>query len=305
MPILLLVTLLLVTLFSQGCLDISFSPVPGPGFSRPGKLEDLYDVLPDIGQCYEGVLKETEKQKALEELNFIRSLHGLRPVAYDYQSDIFTARAALIIVASRQMSHFPSSSLPCFTQEGYFGSSTSNLYMRGWYDTIPATENFVIGWIIDDEVESLGHRRWLLSPFLKQISFGRVDVWGFTGAAIRVIYESTVPSSVDFVAYPYGEYPRNLFIPNWYLSFSAVPSKSSVWANERVDFSRATIEVVDEAGNSIPVHSIRFDNQGYGVPNNLQWKCDGLRYGKTYRVKIKNVRFDGKMLEYEYWFRIM
>lgn len=296
---------LLFTLVLNGCLNIPFSPVQGPEFSKPGKLEDLYEVLPDIRQCYEGVLKEAEKQKALEELNFIRNLHNLNPVTYDYQSDIFTAKAALIIAASKQMSHFPDSSLPCWTQEGYFGSSKSNLYWWGWYDTIPKTEDFIKGWVIDDEVESLGHRKWLLNPFLEQISFGRVDIPNFTGAAIRVIYDSTAFSNVDFVAYPYEEYPRNLFLFDWYFSFTAIPEKHDIWANERVDFSRATIEVTDEAGNSISVHSVRFDNEGFGVPNNLQWKCSGLQYGKTNWVKISNVRFGGRVLSYEYWFRIM
>ncbi len=295
----------LFTLALNGCLNIPFSPVQGPEFSKPGKLEDLYEVLPDIRQCYEGVLKEAEKQKALEELNFIRNLHNLNPVTYDYQSDIFTAKAALIIAASKQMSHFPDSSLPCWTQEGYFGSSESNLYWWEWYDTIPKTEDFIKGWVIDDEVENLGHRRWLLNPFLKQISFGRVDIPTFTGAAIRVIYDSTVFSNVDFVAYPYEEYPRNLFLFNWYFSFTAIPEKHDIWANERVDFSRATIKVTDETGNSISVHSVRFDNEGFGVPNNFQWKCSGLRYGKTNWVKINNVRFGGRVLSYEYWFRIM
>jgi hypothetical protein len=273
---------------------------------QPSGIDDLYEILPDIQTCYEGILKGSEKQKVLEELNFIRSLHGLNPVSYDYEDDIYTAKAALIIVANEEMNHYPDQSYKCWTEEGEFGCSHSNLYMSwGWEDKIPKSEDFVIGWVVDEEVESLGHRRWMLFPFLSNTSYGRVDVLGFTGVVIKVINDKINPSNVDFVAYPYEEYPRNLFLKNWYLSFSVVADRNNLWNNEKVDFSDAVIEVNNEGGETLQVNSIYYDNEGYGIPNNLQWKVNGIKYGVKYTVNIKNVKVLGINKNYEYWFKLI
>lgn len=300
-----LVITFLGTLLLSGCLDILIPP-PGPSFPQPMGIDDIYEILPDIDMCDEGVLKDTEKEKALDELNFIRSLHGLKPVSYNYKDDIYTAKAALIIVANKKMNHHPDSSYKCWTEEGEYGCSKSNLSMSwGWESNIPKTENFVIRQVIDNNVESLGHRRWLLFPFLKNISYGRVDVFGFTGAAIKVINEDLTPANVDFVAYPYGEYPRNLFVKNWYLSFSIVADRNDRWNNVNVDFSNAIIEIYDEKGNALPIKSISYNNEGYGIPNHLQWKTDGIKNSIKYTVDIKNVKVFGVYKDYQYWFTLI
>ena len=296
----------LLLFFSAGCLDIILPPPPGPSFPQPSGIDDLYEILPDIQTCYEGVLKDSEKQKALEELNFIRSLHGLNPVSYYYEDDIYTSKAALIIVANEELNHYPDQSYECWTEEGEFGCSHSNLYMSwGWEGKIPKSEDFVIGWVVDEGVESLGHRRWMLFPFLKDTSYGRVDILGFTGAVIKVVNDEINPSNVDFVAYPYEEYPRNLFLKNWYLSFSVVADRNNLWNNEKVDFSDAVIEIHNEDGEILQVNSIYYDNEGYGIPNNLQWKVNGIKYGIKYTVNIKNVKVFGINKNYEYWFNLI
>jgi len=212
----------------------------------------------------------------------------------------------LIIVANEEMNHHPDQSYKCWTEEGEFGCSHSNLYMSwGWEDKIPKSEDFVIGWIVDEGVESLGHRRWMLFPFLSNTSYGRVDVLGFTGAVIKVINDEITPSNVDFVAYPYEEYPRNLFIKSWYLSFSVVADRNNLWNNEKVDFSNATIEIHNENGEALQVNSIYYDNEGYGIPNNLQWKVNGIKYGIKYTVNIKNIKVVGVIKNYEYWFELI
>ncbi len=297
---------LLLFFFSSGCIDIILTPPPGPSFPQPSGIDDIYEALPDIQTCYEGVLKDSERQKALEELNFIRSIHGLNPVGYNYEDDIYTANAALIIVANEEMNHHPDQSYNCWTEEGEFGSSHSNLHMSwGWENKIPKSEEFVIGWIIDEGVESLGHRRWMLFPFLSNTSYGRVDVLGFTGAVIKVIDDEITSSNVDFVAYPYEEYPRNLFSKNWYLSFSVVADRYNLWNNEKVDFSNAVIEIHNKNGEALQVNSIYYDNKGYGIPNNLQWKADGIKYSTKYTVSIKNVKVFSVIKNYVYWFKLI
>ena len=296
---------LLLLFVLSGCQDI-FTLPPGPYFPPPPNIADIYEVLPDIKNCSEGVLKDSEKQKVLEELNFIRSLHGLKPVSYNYKDDIYTAKAALIIVANEELNHHPDPSYKCWTKEGEYGCSHSNISMRwGWESNIPKSEDFVISQFIDNNVESLGHRRWILFPFLKNISYGRVDVPGFTGAAIKVINDDTTTANVDYVAYPFEEYPTNLFAKDWYLSFSVVANRNDLWANKSVNFRNAAIEISDESGNLLSVSSIYYNNEGYGNPNHLQWKVTGLKNGVKYTVSIKNVKVLGKDRSYEYWFKLI
>jgi len=204
------------------------------------------------------------------------------------------------------MNHHPDPSYKCWTEEGEYGCSRSNLSMSwGWESDIPKTEDFVIRQVIDNNVESLGHRRWLLFPFLKSISYGRVDVPGFTGVAIKVINDEITSANVDFIAYPYEEYPRNLFFKNWYLSFSVVADRYNRWNNVNVDFSNAIIEINDENGKYLPINSVYHNNEGYGIPNHLQWKAEGIKDGVKYTVNIKNVKVFGANKNFEYWFRLI
>ena len=48
-----------------------------------------------------------------------------------------------------------------------------------------------------------------------------------------------------------------------------------------------------------------FDNVGYGIPNNLQWKVAGLQSNVRYAVTIANVRVAGAARTYDYTFRIV
>ncbi len=191
-------------------------------------VDELYDVKPNPAACNEGVLKETEKQKVLKKLNVIRKLHGLKPVAYNSDDDKLTAKSALIMQANATLTHTPDKSMKCWSEEGAKGSGKSNLFIgfaSGRKD-VDTSESYVAGWLIDDGVDSLGHRRWLIDPFLKYVSFGRVDgkpvvnsEWETTtGAAISVINEESADikdTKTEFVAYPYQNYSNELFKKNW------------------------------------------------------------------------------------------
>lgn len=156
-------------------LGLSFFLLLPPDYSAAVSLNDLYDVGPDVSQCDEGILKQTEKDKALNEVNRIRDLLNLPQVIYDSSFDNQTAQAALIIAANNDMSHYPPSTHACFSQDGADGSR-SNLSMY-WQSgsfsppDFPESEAMIANWLIDSGVESSGHRRSILDPFLKQISY--------------------------------------------------------------------------------------------------------------------------------------
>ncbi|WP_319557723.1 hypothetical protein [Thiomicrorhabdus sp.] len=282
-------------------------------------LEAIYDRVPDISICDQGSLKQTERDKALATLNQIRALHGLKAVPYNSADDIYTEKSALIGVANAKLDHYPTADYQCFTNDGATGSENSNLHLsriQGTVTELESSDKSIIEFLIDENVDNIGHRRWLLNPFLAYVSYGRVDgkpsvdsQWDFaTGVSLKVINDENADisdSTIDYIAYPYGNYPAAYFQNGWYMSFSVLADKIDFWANQKsVDFSAASIEVTDSNSQALNVNSVSYYNDGRGLPNVLQWKVDGTVSNQEYTVKIQNVVVSNQAQNYEYTFTI-
>ncbi len=308
--------LLIVSFVALNACDIPDELIPDD-VTQPVDMNELYDDMPDMASCYEGILKDTQKQKALNEVNAIRNLHNLPAVSYLSDGDVETAKSALISVANGELTHYPDETYACYTSEGAKGSETSNLYIGYYTDVsnIAQTKDTIIAFLIDNNVESLGHRRWVIDPFLKYISYGRVDGypivgdsdWNVTGATLQVVHDEQADISdltVEYVAYPYENYPEKYIENDWYLSFSVLADKESYWDNKNVDYSSATITVTSGAGINLTVHSISSNTSGAGLQNIIQWKADGIMNSVQYTVTIDSVLVNGETKSYDYWFTI-
>lgn len=289
-------------------------------FSQAPTWESLYKVRPVLSSCTPGELTDTEKAQLLAFTNYIRAIHKMQPLTYMTNGDAAAQAASLIMVANATLTHAPPSNLLCYSQAGFDGAATSNLHI-GLRSNVALdySEDAVIGWLIDDKSASgdqLGHRRAVINPFVNGVAFGRVDgnpkvaeysSYFATGMAMKYNYYSgsAVGLQNDFVAYPYSNYHPMLFNKDFYLSFSAIPDKSNIWANQDVDFNTATISMKDANGKSIAVSSQKYDNDTWGsMPNNLQWKAAGLVENMLYNVEIKNVKYNGETKNYAYWFKL-
>ncbi|WP_204350717.1 hypothetical protein, partial [Klebsiella variicola] len=74
------------------------------------------------------------------------------------------------------------------------------------------------------------------------------------------------------------------------LSFGVIANKSANFgANATVSFANATIVVRARGGAALTVSNVSWDNDGYGLPNSLQWKVAGLAANTIYDVTISNV----------------
>ncbi|MDO6388250.1 CAP domain-containing protein [Uliginosibacterium sp. 31-12] len=274
----------------------------------------LYQSAPLVSSCIAGQLQASEKNSVLTRLNEIRARHGLPAVSYDSSGDAAAAAAALYMVANETLTHTPSSSGKCYSEDAYRLANTSNLYTSWGYSTVTTpSADAMVSYLIDSGVSSLGHRRWLLYPFFAATSFGRVDSApaGGTGrmaSALRTIggEASSVSMSNDFVAYPYGSYPASEFSTSWFLSFSAIASKTNRANNggSQVSFAGATITVTDGNGQSLGITEQSANYEGYGLPNHLQWKVVGLANGGSYTVRIAGVNVNGTSRDYQYAFQL-
>lgn len=279
-------------------------------------LASLYNDLPDPDECDPGQLVDAERQNVLQYVNQVRAAHGLPTVGYASEHDDEVTASALITAANDLLSHQPTSDLKCWSDAGYRGSNAGNLGWAARFDQESemafSTKYMVDLWWNDDGEPSVGHRRWMLNPFLTSIAFGRVDrpmtesESAVTATTLWVINEdeadiSTLP--IDFVAYPFEITPRRRFNSQAELSFSALVDRTDFWANQDVDYSSATIEVTDPSGERIAVNNIRRLNDGAGLPNALVWQSP-IEQGTRYDVTIGNVRWEGKVKGYSYWFEV-
>lgn len=277
---------------------------------------------PNLTSCTKGDLLDSEKQLILQKVNSIRALHNLKPVTYEYSFDAPASEAALMMARNDQLNHTPPNSWPCWSQTGYDGAEHTNLYIS-WYSSsqAPKTETSIVNWMLDNFSDRVGHRRWIIDPFLKKIAIGRADGlsilqqgMGVCSMALYVIDEDKQDVSdwqVNYVGYPYQYYsPEYVFYNDgsgqkWqYLSFTYVADKYNYWNNQNVDYSAATVTMTDENGNNIGISKTFYDNEGYGVPNCLKWMPTELNKEVKYTVKITGVKYGAQSSNFEYWFKL-
>ena len=286
------------------------SPAPtSPGSSASGAI---YASAPDVAGCEPGVLSDSEQQRVIDGLNRMRARHGLAAVAHDSTADGSVSAAALMMVANGQLDHSPPVSWNCFSNGGSDGAAQSNLYIRSTtaasldVDSLDA----LAALLIDRGVGTLGHRRWMLDPFLGNVSWGRADGQPigrnrrYMAGALKVIGngKAALPAGApQFVAYPHGDYPAELYPAGAAMSFSVLADADRRSANfGSVSFSGASVTLTDESGNTLVVSALADDYGGFGLPNLLSWQTPALRTGERYQIRVEGVFVFGAVRDYAY-----
>lgn len=298
------------------------SPSPSPASPSPAtfaaQAQALYSVQPDVATCQAGQLTAATKQDALNTVNTIRQLHGLAPVVYDSTGDDPVQQISLMSAANNALNHAPPATWRCYTAAGATGGGSSNLYggVASANLSFATTQDHMVVWLGDvGSEDTLGHRRWMLDPFLTRIAYGRLttqaaDGTRYSAAALQVInsVDGSKAVSVDQVAYPVGDYPRAYYPSGAALSLTVVADKSSRYgtANKSVDYSAATYSVVQRGGAALGVTGVVYDNTGYGVPNNVRFKVSSpLVSNVFYDVTVSGVKVNGVARSFTYAFRLV
>ncbi|RZM35301.1 MAG: CAP domain-containing protein [Sphingomonas sp.] len=260
------------------------------------------------------MLKASVKADFLAKLNAIRALHQLPAVTYSEAEDAQEADSSLMMAVNKQLSHTPPTSWTCYTASGATAAGASNL-IGGWGTGLgfDSEDSYLGLWLTEGGSASIGHRRWILNPFLGKTSYGRVavvlpDGSRASAASMRVFNFTggvTAPAGLPaYVAYPSGDYPARYFTLSSYLSFSVVAGTTSTFgANANVRYDRATITVTGPGG-ALAVSDVTSDNEGYGLANNVQWRVAGLQAGVTYTVTITGIT-GAPRTDYSYTFRVV
>ncbi|MEH3036952.1 MAG: CAP domain-containing protein [Sphingomonas adhaesiva] len=301
----------------SGTTVAPFPAAPAAPASWNAGVAALYATAPDVPNCRAGVLNASVRADVLTRLNALRAIHHLPAVTYADADEEQATQAALLMAANGKLDHFPTSAWTCYTENGRKGAGSSNLYGGLIASNLAfySEDAYLAGWMIETSnivANNVGHRRWMLDPFLGRISYGRVaqllsDGRRTDASALKVFdFAGGVPapgSLPAFVAYPQGDYPARYFDPRALLSFSVIADATQRGgANATVNFSAATVTV--KAGTTtLAVSNITFDNVGYGLPNNIQFNVAGLQDNVTYEVTVANVTVRGAAKSYTYTFR--
>lgn len=166
-----------------------------------------YEEEPSITAPYSpGSLSQKTLQQALNMTNFVRYTAGLPKVELDDDYIYLAQCASLVNAANERMSHYPDKPDGIddeLYEAGRIGASTSNL---GWgYDSIPES---IKAYMEDHTESSVGHRRWVLYPWLKKVGFG----YAGNQTAMHVIdYYIDTSSSFDYVTWPPKNMPMELY----------------------------------------------------------------------------------------------
>ncbi len=259
----------------------------------------IYSRLPDVANCDPGSLTGTAKNRALEVLNEVRSLHGLPDVQYDSFYDAEVQSASLVQRANNYINHHPAQNDRCYTALAGSGSSSSNLHLSSSSDNGDPAGN-ILSWIQDKNNVSTfmaaGHRRWSLYPALGYISYGQVK-----GASAQKVFRfgmesgEPAPPDLDFVAFPYQAYPYILVEKGgktapWSLSMVPYGNMSNTFDY----FVDAEVKVKEKStGKQLSVSNLYSDTKGFGLHNFLSWLVDDYDYDTEYLVEIDNIQLPG------------
>ena len=248
-----------------------------------GYTEEFERTEPDSGytghvnSCVGGATDQEFRDSLLQRLNWFRRMAGLDVVA---ERRTFTREAqfaALIMAAKGEFSHYPPASWPCYTTQGGSGASRSNLHLR-WtpgvstdHEGVAALDQYMLD--AGDRNTGVGHRRWMLSPFLGDVGFGKAygdqaqtDALHATGNLRRIASDSR--EAGDVIAWP----------PPGYVPAATVWKRWSFTVLGRADFSTASVTVVGEGG-PLAITVVHRDDRNSRPPGRspaIVWELEGI-----------------------------
>ncbi len=253
-----------------------------------------------------GSLEHNYLTDGLNMMKFIRFLADLSTDIYLSDSGNDLAQHGALLIATSEFSHTPVKPDEMSDEiynKGYNATSSGNLAagVKGISDSIKR--------LMDDDdvanIEVLGHRRWQLSPNLKEFGIGYVesnDMYKYY-SVIKVFKGlETTYRPYDTVLWPNQlAFPINFFGNNVPWSVTLNPE---IYDSSKI--SEIEVSIIDEDGNTIVLNNNNKDlegayfnvsTNGYGVPFCIVFRPDNIVYelDKKYTIHIDNIYLrDGK-----------
>ena len=251
------------------------------------------------------------KSRALRAVNEVRALHQLPAAGYADGYDSEVQEASLVQIANGYLSHKPKEGDKCFSAAAAAGAGSSNLF-KASSASDPARDIFA--WTNDDTnspsaLAGVGHRRWILSPGLGQVAYGKVR-----GASALKVFRFarqapvTLPPQISYIAMPSGMYPYLLVSPQttpWSISTVSPGAPGTTPYNYFAE-AKVSVRETGKNGQELAVRSLYSKANGPIRPSFLSWMVDGWKYDTEYLVRVTDIQQPGgAVTEFQYPVRIV
>ncbi len=258
------------------------------------RSESTFKKEPVLTAPYDpGELSDETTQEALAMLNFMRYLAGLDAnVMVDETYQKQAQAAALVNAVNDELSHVPEQPEDmsyALYNLGAAGASHSNIAC-GYHSV---ADSIVNGYMDDsdpDNIENVGHRRWLLNPALLKTGFGQVDDY----SATYVIDRGNLAADQDLVVWPAQKTPVQVF--DRFIAWSVMTSKTVNPADVEIRISRrGTDETWTITENGGDGHMYLGDGIGCELDTCLIFLPGGMltvEDGEIYDVTIQGIGAD-------------
>jgi hypothetical protein len=245
--------------------------------------------------CHPGTTSAAFREAVLRRINYFRAMAGIPPVtSFNDSYNRKAQAAALMMSVNKALNHTPPTTWLCYSQDGYDGASSSNLYL-GVYGS-----SAISGYMYDPGGGNyfVGLRRWILYPQTQQMGTGDIPPQnGYQPANALWVFDASnmwgprPATREDFVAWPPPGYvPYQVIYPRW----------SFAYAN--ANFNGTTVTMTQ---NGQPVTlQVNALATGFGE-NTLVWEPDvdlsqQPTADVTLHVTLHNVLIDGQYRSFDY-----
>ena len=267
------------------------------GIELTNQYEDIYEVKPNLKTKEKGSLKQSIIDDTIHVLNTFRYSMGLDLVEEDKNLSEKAQAGAFINYANGGISHYPKTP-ENFTDEdqvvkdGKLANSESNLCEGcNIYDAVGE-------YMGDDDPinnQMVGHRKWLMNPFLKRVGIGQVG--GFNN--IYVADDSAFSFNNDKIV----TYPTKVNFTEFINPFTPFSVNLGIDYNvENID--NVKVVVTDKNGNVKTYtkdNGLFYSNSSHGNSTALVFGNElSKEKGSEYKIKVLNLKANGKELPIEY-----
>lgn len=244
---------------------------------------DRYTRMPTwaagADRCGAGSLPDATRQASIAWVNLYRAMSGLAPVAEAAADRADAQGCAVMLERNGQLSHTPPASWACATAGARAAAGRSNLSGNVGYAMNPWAA--VGGWIDEarDLSGTLGHRRWLLSPELRTVSYGQTGSF----ACMTLGIGSRAANAPQWVSWP---------PPGW------VPTAmmGTIWSFSRPGITApgTSVQVTRDGAAVAVTASAQRANIG---DDTVSWTMPAVAAGSVYRVRVAAA--GARTVEYE------
>ena len=189
-------------------------------------MESKYVVAPSAKAPYAiGVVSDSNLQNGITYTNFIRYIANMPEVRLGAAENEAAQYGAVVMAANDVLSHYPERPADMeqdFYEKGLEAASSSNI-ASGYTTIANAIQGFMNDNSSSNNLDTLGHRRWILYPSLLNTGFGYAQsVSNRSYIAMKVFRCEAVAKEPDynFISWPASGYFPNDILPNYGIPWS-------------------------------------------------------------------------------------